>query len=500
MIPGIDAGNSRFKLAVPDAMGIPKLVTNSFGEPFTHSVVYFNPDGTVIVGTEALNAALADPLRAVFNWKRHMGTDTILMSINGRNYMAKDILAILLENAKKDLEAKTGIVVSKVVISHPANYTEIQEQETIDAAVKAGMEALLLTKEPTAAALGNDIHKMNNATVLVFDLGGGTFDVSILKVQGNLIETIMTNGDPMLGGQDFNNRMSENILEAFKAQYKFVPDPKKHPVFYQDLYQRVEQAKITMSVQQQCQIVLQCDGKLLNMTITRDQFNTWTKDLVERSVATTEKTLNDASLKWADIDVILLIGGGSAIPQVKTELEKVSGKKIGHNGEAMYAAAYGNVIAGRIECDRLGRAYSPGGHTLPPLNICMREILSHSIGVLVLNEENQEICSVILAKNTAIPSVYTSMFKLTVPNQTDVYIKVLEGNDGAKAEDCAPLGHFELRGMPPRSDLIGRIEISYHLDANGMLTATARDTVSGKTGELKIDYKNNGNTANDNAA
>ena len=170
MIPGTDAGNSRFKSAVLDAAGFPKLLTNRFGESFTHAVVYFNPDGTFIVGTEALNAALADPLHAVFNWKRHMGTPDILMSISGKDYMAKDILAILLKNAKEDIEAKTGDVVNEMVITVPANYTDVQKQDTIDAAGAAGMKVLLTPNEPTAAAFGNDIHRKGNVTILVYDL------------------------------------------------------------------------------------------------------------------------------------------------------------------------------------------------------------------------------------------------------------------------------------------------------------------------------------------
>ncbi|MGD0572876.1 MAG: Hsp70 family protein [Sedimentisphaerales bacterium] len=493
MIPGIDAGNSRFKSAVSDAAGNPKLLNNRFGESFTHAVVYFNTDGTVIVGTEALNAALADPSHAVFNWKRHMGTPDILMSINGKDYTAKDILAILLKNAKEDIEAKTGEVVNEVVITVPANYTDVQKQDTIDAAAAAGMKTLLTPNEPTAAALGNDVHRKGNVTILIYDLGGCTFDCSVVRNNGNNFQVIATNGEPKLGGQDFNNRVAEKILDQFELQHKFRPDPAKHPIFFQDMHQRLEQGKICLSIQQQFPIVLSCEGKMLNMTITRKEFEAWIKDLVDITIARTEQTLKDSGMTWSDIDEILAVGGSSQIPVVVERLEKASDKKISRKCEPYCAAALGAVVAGRMECERQGRVYMIEEVALPSIGFYMHEILSHTIGVLVLSNDSKEICSQILAKGIPIPSVQTCVFKLTQPNQTDVYIQVLEGTDGAYAKDCIKIGHFELKGLPARPDLIGRIEITIHLDVNGMLTATARDNVSGKTEELKIDYKNNVN-------
>jgi len=255
--------------------------------------------------------------------------------------------------------------------------------------------------------------------------------------------------------------------------------------------QRIEQVKITLSVQQQGQITLFCEGKQIQMTITREQFNSWVADLVEKTMQITAKTVQDAGLNFAQIDETYAVGGGSMMNTVTENLEKLTGKKISRRCEAHCAAAYGAVVAGRIEYGRQGKPYKcgEGDVTLPPPDIILHDILSHTIGVMVLDENNKEICNEVLARNTAIPSIQTKLFKLTEPNQTAVTIRILEGEDGAAAGDCLSLGHFELLDIPPRPDLIGRIEVTLSLDSNGLLSAKARDNASGKTSEMEIDYK-----------
>lgn len=496
MIGGIDAGNFRLKMSCADSTGNPNLITNRLGEPFIRGVVYFAEDKSIIVGTEAENAALANPERAVFDWKRSMGTKKVLYKAkNGKAYRAKDILAILLKKAKEAIEAKTGEVCEESVITVPASYTDVQKQQTEDAGGEAGLKVLCMPKEPTAAALGNDFHRRKNSKALVFDLGGGTSDVSILENVGNVCEVIATNGDPKLGGTDFNRCLEEIILEQFESAHGYRPNRNEHPVFCQDLSQRAEQLKLALTAQQQSQVVLSCDGDTLKATVTRDQFNERIRPLVETAMKITEQTLKDANLGWKDIDEIYAVGGGSLVPVVRDELEKLSGKKISRRCEPHCAAALGAVIAGRLEYARLGKEYRVKGGTLPPPDFYLREILSRPIGVAVLDENGKEMCSEILAKNTPIPSIQTRVFKMTEPNQTEVLIRALDGEDGAEADKCVELGRFELKGLPARPDLIGRIEITFNLDRNGMLTANARDTESGKSAEMKITYKNKGEGA-----
>ena len=489
MIPSIDAGNSRFKCAVPDVAGNPKLITNRFGEPYTPSAVFFAPDGSTIVGTEAINAGFVESDRLVTNWKRAMGTDESLYTADdGTVYHAMDILAILLKDAKDNIEAKTGQVVNDVVITVPANYTDLQKQQTIDAAKQAGMNVVTLPHEPTAAALGNELYKQKNSTALVYDLGGGTFDVSIVQTRGNVCDVITTGGDPNIGGRDFNDRIAEKLLAEFESVNGFKPSRDTHAVFYQEMSQRIEQLKISLSAQQQSQVVLFCEGKQLQMTVTRDIFNAWVKDLAETTIAKTRQVITDAGLDVDGVDEIYAVGGGSMMPIVVEMLEGLIGKKISKRCEPHSAAAFGGILSGRLEMQRQSRHYTIGNVVLPAPTTIVHEILSHTIGVMVLNEGDQNICDEILGKKTPIPSEQTKTFRLAQPNQTAVLIKILQGENGANVESCLLLGHFELTDLPPRPDMIGRIEVTFSLDNNGLLTAKARDIVSGKEKQMEIDY------------
>lgn len=489
MIPSIDAGNTGFKCAVADAAGNPKLITNRFGEPFTPSAVFFADDGSIIVGTAAINSGFIDPFRLVVNWKRAMGTDQPLYTADdGTVYTAMDILAILLKDAKDNIEAKTGEVVNEVVITVPANYTDVQKQQTKDAADSVGMKVIALPHEPTAAALGNGLHNRKNSTALVYDLGGGTFDVSIVRTEGNVCNIIDTGGDPEIGGRDFNDRISEKLMEKFELANGFRPSKDKHAVFFQDMSQRAEQLKISLSAQSQSQVVLFCEGKQFQMTVTRDLFNTWVSDLAEKTIRKVQQVIEDANLEISQIDEIYAVGGGSMMPVVVELLETLIGKKVSKKCESHCAAAFGGILCGRLAYQRMGKNYPVGGRVLPPPSHVVREILSHTIGVMTLSKDEIEVCSEILSKKTPVPSMQTKVFQLSQPNQTEVVIKVLEGEDGENAENCLALGHFELNDLPPRPDLIGRIEVTFSLDNNGLLTAKARDTESGKEEQMQIDY------------
>ncbi len=495
LVAAIDAGNSRFKYAVADETGNPKIISNRYGESFTPSAVYFNEDSSIVVGTEALNAGFADPTRLVVNWKRSMGTcKSLYTAPDGTAYASKDILAILLKDAKENIEAKTGDVVNDAVITVPANYNDAQKKQTIDAAADVGIKAILLPHEPTAAALGNELYKRKNAVCLVYDLGGGTFDVSLVRSKGNVCDIIATGGEPNIGGRDFNARVCEKILAEFEKQHGFTPDQTKHLMFYHEMNQRVEQLKVSLSAQNQSQIILTCEGKPFQMSVTRQQFNDWVHDLVETTLERVTLTLEDAGLTFADIDEVYAVGGGSMMQVVIDGLETLSGKKVSKRCEPHSAAALGAVLAGRIEYQRRGEDYPCGGDILPPPNVIVHEILSHSIGVKALSSDGSELCSEILVKDTPVPSAHTKVFKLSEPNQTAVTIVILEGPDGKPVSECLTLGHFDMVDLPPRPDLIGRIEVTFSLDQNGILTAKARDNASGKTGELEIDYDLNGNT------
>ncbi len=489
MIPGIDAGNSRFKYAVADQAGNPKVITNRFGESFTPSAVFFAPDGSIVIGSEALNAGFMQPERLVVNWKRKMGTDhSLYTDESGKQYVAKDILAILLSDAKENIEAKTDSVVNQAVVTVPANYNDLQKKHTIEAGKSVGVDVMLMPHEPTAAAIGNKIYERKGSTALVYDLGGGTFDVSIVRSNGNSMDIIATGGEQNLGGRDFNECIGNKLLDEFEAKNRIRPSKQDQPLFYQEMSQRIEQLKISLSAQTQSSVVLFCEGKQLQLKITRDQFNQWVEQLARKTIEKTVSVIKEAGLEITDIDEIYAVGGGSMMPIITDMLEELTGKKVSKKCEPHSAAALGAVMAGRIECQRQGKSYTCGDVVLPAPDLIVHDILSHSIGVMALDNNNSQVCSEILTKETAIPSIQTKLFKLSEPNQTAVTIKILEGEDGKKADKCLELGVFELQDLPPRPDLIGRIEVTFSLDANGLLTAKARDNASGKTAEMEITY------------
>jgi molecular chaperone DnaK len=492
IVLAIDAGNGFFKVAVPDATGNPQLLYNKWGEPSTASVVFFGTDGSIITGTEAKHAALADPTRAVSSWKRSMGTDNVLhRTDDGEEYRAEDILYILLKEVKENAEAKTGQGIAEAVICVPANYTDPQKQSTINAVNRAGMDVLRLIPEPTSAALGNKVQDLGDCISLVYDLGDGTFDVSIVKSNGNVTEILSTGGESHLGSRDFGDAIKQKALERFESEYGFRPTPDEHPLFFQDLSDRVERVKISLSVKEQTNLVVSCDGHVLNMPVGAHEFETWTADLIKKTIECTKRTIQDAKLTPDKINVIFAVGGGSRMRWVSEELEKALGRKPTEHCEAIYAGAYGGVLAGRIEYARRGKSYMIEDYALPSPDVHLRDVTSHPIGVCVLSGNRDLVCQEILPKNTLIPSVQTKTFRLGVSDQTEALIEILQGENAASRKDCALLGHFTLTELPQKKELTERIEICLNLDINAMLVATARDKESSRTADLQIAYKHN---------
>jgi molecular chaperone DnaK len=493
---GCDLGNSRTKIAQADRDGRPVIVPNALGELYILSVVHFPDDGEPVVGSEAVNMAFAEPQKVVFNWKRHMGTDKVLYrSKDGKEYRAKDIAALILKEVKRAVEARTGVVITELTVTTPANYTEKQKAETIEAAESVGLKVLCLPTEPTAAALGNDVHLRGDGLYLIFDLGGGTFDVSLLRVRGNLFEVLHTNGDPELGGQDVNRRIREHILQMFKAEHGYVPDLATSPVFYADMGARIEQVKITLTTRDSANVIVRDGEKLLNRKVTRQEVEGLISDLVKRSITLVTQTLSEAKVDWKDVTAILPVGGGSRMPAFIQELERVSGQKVSQKVEPDYAAALGAVVAARVECQRQGRQAQGEAGALPPLNLFTREVTSHPLGVSALNSRKDPRQHVLLAKGTPYPSTQVRTFALVEPRQTEALIIILEGDDGLPEDKCVRIGEFELHNLPPYADVTERIEVTFELDASGLLTATARDLKSGRSANMKIAYKSNGGQA-----
>ena len=488
----LDLGNSRLKVAQAGNDGQGVIVPNSLGELTTPSVVYFSDDGAPVVGSEALNMALVEPDKVVRNWKRYMGAEKVLYQApGGTEYRARDIAGLLIANTVQAIEQRTGEVVTEMTITVPANYTEKQKAETIEAAESAGVKVLCLPTEPVAAAFGNNVHERGDGLTLVFDLGGGTFDVSVLKASGNLVEVLRTNGDPELGGQDVNRRIREHVVRMFEQEHGYIPDAAKSTVFYADLEDRIEQLKTTLTTRESANIVVRDGDRLLNHKITRKEVESLIADLVKRALVLVEQTLQEASIGWNEIATILAVGGGSRMPVIGQELELLSGKKLAQKVEPDYAAALGGITAARIELKRQNRSAESETGALPPIDFFSREVTSHPLGVSALNKQSESVQHVMLPNGTPYPSTQVRTFATAEPNQTAVHIVVLEGDAFMAEAKCVKLGEFHLDSIPAFPDITERIEITFQLDINGLLSATARDLKSGKMADMKIEYKSN---------
>lgn len=486
---GIDLGNSRTKTAVPDAQGNPVVLSNEVGELHTPSVVYFDGD-RILVGSEALNLLLLDPSKGVANWKRHMGTDDVLcVAPDGKEYRARDIAQVLLQHVAEVFVQKTGTLLTEAAISVPANYTDRQKRETIDAAKAAGIEVLVTPHEPTAAGFGNKVHQRGDGLVLLLDLGGGTYDVSVLSVSGNTVEVKATNGDSLLGGQDFNQRMADLVLERFEAEHGFRPTADEHPVAWQDLAQRVEQLKISLTARDSAALMLTCDGRVLSSTVTRADLAARAQDLLERTMDLAEETLAEAGITAGQVREILRVGGASQMPCFDDTIEKRFGRKASCYTEPFYAVALGTMTLARLEKERAGEQLEVGGRKLPPLEYRVRDLTAHPIGARTQDDGGRLVNSVILKKGIPIPSDHTSAYQLAEPGQTDASIIVLQGLEGALAEDCQLLGALELEGLPPVYDRPHQVDVRLRIDKNGMLTAEAYDPLCGKRVEMVVRYE-----------
>ncbi|TVQ58082.1 MAG: Hsp70 family protein [Phycisphaerales bacterium] len=489
-IIGIDYGTHTTIAAKHDDAGTPVVISNQNGEQATLSNVYIDRDGSPLFGSEAFHLGIADPARYVQDAKRSVGSDAPVLTVDQKSFTAEDVMSLVLQEIKRSTESSLGDTVDDVVISRPANWTAAQKEELLQAARAAGLNAILLPPEPTAALFGMGVQKQGDGIVVAIDVGGGTTDVSIAEVDGNSVAIRMTNGIAELGGRDFNAVLLEWAMERFEQQFGRQPDANQDAVFIQDLVQKIEHGKRMLSKKNETRIVLPYENALFDVTASRDQYQAMTAPLVERVMDCTKKTLDDAGINTADVRAFFLIGAQTLDPAFSEALEKHFDRKPWAKSDPIFAAAKGNVLLGQLELEKDGYQVRSGTRVLPPLEMSARDITTHPIGVAALDEDKRLVQSVIIPKGTAIPSKRVERFKLAEPGQTGAHVQLLEGTDGAPRGDCQPLGHFDLDGAEAVHDRDHIIEVEFRLDKNAMLTASARDPINGATAEMTIDYRN----------
>ena len=468
---GIDLGTTNSCVAVLEG-GEPTVIANAEGARTTPSVVAFTKNGERLVGETAKRQAITNPDRTIASIKRHMG-ENYHVEIDGKQYTPQDISAMILAKLKADAESYLGEKVTEAVITVPAYFSDAQKQATKDAGKIAGLDVKRIINEPTAASLAYGLDKAEGShKILVYDLGGGTFDVSVLELGDGVFEVLATNGDTHLGGDDFDNKIMDFLADSFQKEHGV--DLRQDNMALQRLKEAAEKAKKELSSAQTTKINLPfitvtADGPLhLDMDLTRARFDQLTSDLVERSIEPMNKAMRDAGVTSVDLDKVILVGGSTRIPAVQAAVQRVTGKEPfkGINPD---------------ECVAVGASIQAGVLTGEVNDVLLLDVTPLSLSIETLGG----IATKLIERNTTIPTKKSQIFSTAADNQTTVDIHVLQG-EREMASDNITLGRFQLSGIAPAPRGIPQIEVTFDIDANGIVNVSAKDLGTGKEQKITI--------------
>jgi molecular chaperone DnaK len=541
IVLGIDLGTTFSAMAVVDRFGKPVIVTNAEGQPTTASVVHFYDREACVVGEEAVKMVVVDPANVVRFIKRSMGEPDFSLEFFGHSYTPQEMSAIILKKMRDDAEEALGQPVMDAVITVPAYFNSAQRGATAEAGAIAGLNVLSIINEPTAAAIAYGLERLGgNKKLLVFDLGGGTFDVTLMEIRGISFRTIASDGNAELGGKDWDDRLLNHVAEQFADRFGL--DPRDDPQPYQELYERCLHAKISLSTKPKAVIPVNFRGHRMVVTVTRDEFERMTLDLVEQCADTCELVLDKAGMRWADLDEVLLVGGSTRMPMIRDTLRRLAGRVEAAGVNPEECVSLGAALAGvlrhrpdhpalvphRQALARRARESRRGGDApsgapatsrpdpttpdvrggvidanapaprapanrdsgmgyigLPPVKIT--DVTSHPLGIVVLDRELNERVVTLIPEATALPCEKKGRFAYAYDNMTAVRVEVTEGT-GSRREDVKVIGEVVLEDLPPRPKGTP-IEVVYRYGLNQILEIDIVDVQTRRVRRARMDLK-----------
>ena len=473
---GIDLGTTFSAVSVVDDVGKPVIVKNALGEPLTPSVIYFESPNNICVGAEAKEKQAFGEENVASFFKRDMGNSNFSLDFHNETYSAEKLSAILLRKLKEDAEQTLGKKISKAVITVPAYFDDLQKKATIRAAEQAGLTVLRIINEPTAAAIAFGATQNRDQTLLVYDLGGGTFDVTVLKIESGEISVMATGGEHELGGKDWDDRLIRYFGEKFREE--FGVDPLEDAVSFNDLMVRAEQTKKQLSTMRNAKFAFVYDGNKGNYEISREKFEEITDDLLERTKFKSEEVLREAGIEWAQLDGVLLVGGSTRMPMVTAWVEKMSGKPPIKGINADEAVCLGAGIQANMELARTG--------TIPKFALSgkisnIKDVMSHSLGMLAENHDRSRYKnSIIIPKNKKIPAEEVRPYQIRTGNRNNELELYLIQGETKNVSECRIIGKYVFSDIEHVSRKIAVIDVKYIYDENGTVQVSATQRETGK--------------------